>query len=349
MIFRSKKGKLFPEEFVIAHELCFVIHDVMLAMIRSGMEGEFFVKNIDLNDDEYSSLYNTDDIFSWLETEGRRHDRAQVVKVMVFPAILSDMLHCIFACLENSKKAKLCNSFILIRKPIQENLYLIESLFLDEFEFSEKLASDPLKFRLKNVGGIINHEERIQKVLDAIGENERLNASFIAKLRYDKNEFDGVCNKAIHLFTNHKVIQTEKLNINFIFSNSYSLITQWHYLYSHLPYILFYTYLVTERIIANIAPTLQEYLDDIQRKISALIILWWESFDSNYKCELLENFVNETEIWLNDHCKSAGYRMPDKKDLLRMSETGAFPEEKFWSVKMRNLKFKVQAASNRRT
>ena len=349
---KSKYRKILPEAFEIAHKLCFVIHDIMVQMIKSGEEGQFFTTTITMNDDDYSSLEKTDDVFTWLENKERLRDRAQVVKNFVFPAVLSDMMHSVFACLENSRKAKLGISYMLIRKPLQENLYLIESIVLDELDFSNKLAADPLKLRPKNTGDVENHRKRIQKVLDVIGETSRLDASYIAQLRYDKNEydsFDGVCNKAMHLFTEHKAIRTENLNINFIFSDSYSKNTQWHYLYSRLPYLLFYTHQITEHIIATIAPTKQEYLNDIQRRISALTILWWKSVDGHYKCDQLNTFVQETQVWLNDHCNSSGYRHPTESDLLRMSDTGAYPKEKLWSVKIRNLKYKLQAVLNRRT
>lgn len=349
---QNKKGRFLPKKHDIAHELCFVIHDVMVQIIKSGEEGDFFNTTVNFsNDHERDSFELTDDIFSWFESEERLDDRARVLRTTVLPAVLSDMMHCVFESLENSRKAKLGITYMLIRKPLQESLYLLESIVLDEYDFAEKLSDDPLKLRSHTAGGVEPHGKRIKKVLEIIGESDRFDSDYIAKLRYDKKQedsFDRVCNHAMHLFTQHPSIRTEKLNINFVFSGWSQKLTQWSYLYSRLPYLLFYTHQVVENIVEKIAPTTQQYLDDIQRRISALILLWWDGVDENYRCAQLEKFVNETESWLVSHCKSAGYKIPNAKDLHRMSKGGAFPKEGAFSAKLRNIKYWLVAAKNRK-
>lgn len=349
---KNKKGRFLPDTFDIAHELCFVIHDVMVQILKSGEEGNFFQTTIDLkNDDEKMSLENTDGIFSWLKNNHRFDDRAKILITTIFPAVLSDMLHCTYESLETSRKAKLGISYMLIRKPLQESLYLLESIVLNELDFAEMMANDPLKLRPSNASGVEGHCKRIEKVLSLIDEGSRLNAPYIAQLRYDKKKedsFDGVCNKAMHLFTGHDAIRTEPLNINFIFSGWDQKLTQWAYLYSRLPYLLFYIYQIVEYVVAtNIAPTSQEYLDDMQRRISALILLWWGNFDEHYVSPPLEVFAQETQKWLNEHCENSGFRTPTKKDLLRMSKTGAYPSELALEVKKRNMKYRIHAELNK--
>jgi len=348
---KDKKNTFLPEEFAIAHELSYTIHDVMAKIFESGIEGDFFTTKIDFeNEKESDSFENADDIFAWLETNERLDDRAKVLKVTVLPAVLSDMLHCFYEALETSRKAKLSISYMLIRKPIQESLYILEAILLNELDFAEKLASDPLKLRSQNAGGVEAHKKRIQKVIDILGESTRLDAAYIAQLRYDKSHedsFDGICNHAMHLFTDHHAIRTEKLNINFIFSGWDEKVSQWSYLYSRMPYLLFYTLQIIEYILASFVVTTQEYLDDIQRRISAFIILWWENLDEDYKCSELEMFANATQLWLDDHCKSFGYSNPTKTELMKMAETGAYPQENTLSVKKRNMKYKIHAALNK--
>ncbi|MDP8211768.1 MAG: hypothetical protein P9X22_00570 [Candidatus Zapsychrus exili] len=347
----NKKGRFLPKSFDVAHRLCFVIHDVMCQIITSGEEGNFFTTTIELkNKNEREALNNIDDFFALLESEERFEDRAEILRTVVLPAVLSDMMHCIFESLESSRKAKLGVSYMLIRKPLQESLYLLESVVLDESDFAKKLVEDPLKLRPSNAGGVEDHGRRIKKVLEIISETPRLDADYIAQLRYDKKKedsFDGACNHAMHLFTQHEAIRTENLNINFIFSGWEEKITQWSYFYSRLPYLLFYTHKMVEHIVERIVPTSQEYLDDIQRRLSALIILWWEGIDEQYTCDQLMIFVKETESWLKKHCKSAGHRIPNNKDLWRMSKTGAFPKENIFSVKARALKYEARAAINK--
>jgi hypothetical protein len=67
-------------------------------------------------------LENASDVFEWLEKHRPPEDHAAVLVTTMFPAILSDMLHCFYETLETSRKAKLGISFMLLRKPLQESL-----------------------------------------------------------------------------------------------------------------------------------------------------------------------------------------------------------------------------------
>jgi len=347
---KNKKGRFLPEQFDLAHNLCFAMHDVMLQIIKSGEEGKFFMTTIDLIDGEAEELENTDDIFSWLDNNNRVEDRARILVSTILPAVLSDSLHCIYEALENSRKAKLGVTYILIRKTLQESIYVLESIVLDKLNFAETVANNPLRLRPKNAGGIAGHEKRIKQVLGIIEENKRLDALYLAGLRYNKktdDSFDGICNHAMHLFTEHPSIRTDNLNINFIFSGWEQKHTQWAYLYSRFPYVLFYMHRIVEYIIEDIAPTSQEYLDDINRRISALIVLWWSEIDEHYRSPQLKVFYEETEKWLNSHCVERGCSIPTEKELKRMSETGALPDESLISVKKRGMKFSLHAAYNK--
>ncbi len=349
--YKNKKGRFLPENFDLAHELCFTIHDVMLQVIKSGEEGGFFRTKIDLSEDEAKELEEIDDIFDWLEDKDRYEDRAQILATTILPAILSDSLHCIYEALECSRKAKLSITYMLLRKPIQENLYVLESMVLDKINFADTLANDSLRLRPKNAGGLEGHKNRISKALEIINESERLDAGYIAQLRYDKKEedsFDGVCNHAMHLFTEHPAIKTDNLNMNFIFSGWDQKWSQWEYLYSRLPYLLFYMHRLVEHTIDGIAPTSKEYLDDISRRISAFVVLWWNDVDERYKSEQLKKFSEKTEEWLNLHCTENGWPLPSYKDLKKMSETGAYPGEKLISLKKRNLGYSISAALSKR-
>lgn len=348
---KNKKGRFLPENFDLAHEFCFAIHDIMLQVIKSGEEGDFFRTKIDLAEGEAQELEEMKNVFDWLEGKGRYEDRAQIIATIILPAILSDSLHCIYEALECSRKAKLSITYMLLRKPIQESLYVLESMVLDKTNFANTLANDSLRLRPKNAGGLEGHRNRISEVLETINEADRLDAGYIAQLRYDKkaeDSFDGICNHAMHLFTEHPAIKTDNLNVNFIFSGGDQKWSQWNYLYSRLPYLLFYMHRLIEHIIDGIAPTSPEYLDDISRRISAFVILWWNDVDERYKSEQLKKFSEKTEEWLNFHCTTNGWSLPSHADLKRMSETGAYPGEKLISLKKRNLGYSVSAALSKR-
>lgn len=138
------------------------------------------------------------------------------------------------------------------------------------------------------------------------------------------DSFDGICNHAMHLFTEHKAIRTEHMNINFIFSGMEAKLTQWAYLYSRLPYLLLYVHRIAEYITANIVSTKPEYLANMDRRIAALTLLWRGTVDDKYVSNPLEQLVIKTFEWLAEHCSKAGCRSPSKADLENMQVQAHF-------------------------
>jgi hypothetical protein len=337
-----------PAAFRAAHQLCFIVHDVMTHLLVSGERASAFTTAFEFRDEaDRLAFEEADDVFVWLEQSRRVDERITLLITTVFPRVLSDMLHCFYEALETSRKGKLTLAFMLVRKPLQESLFLLESVIADPRDFAEKLIVDPVKLWSQGAGGVEVHTKRIKKVLDLLGEGNRFDAEYIAQLRYDKTAqdgFDGICNKAMHLFTNHPAIRTEPLNINFIFSTIDSMRTQWSYLYSRLPYLLFYMHRIVEHVCASIAPTLPDYLWDMDRRISALILLWWDTVEPPYAEPHLEDFVLKTRDWLVDHCRAAGYRAPRRRDLPKMASTGAYPGEPANKIAERNRLFTIAAA-----
>jgi hypothetical protein len=318
----------------------------MAHMLAAGERAGAFRVKFQLSEDEVNTFNQTEDVFLWLEQNRTPEDRAAVLVATMFPAILSDMLHCIYEALESSRKAKLNISYMLLRKPIQESLYVLEAVIADRNAFATKLTQSPTKLWSQGAGGREAHRSNIGMVLERIGDDGRFSADYLAQLRYDKSAedgFDGVCNKAIHLFTTHKAIETEPMNINFIFSNWDSKESQWSFLYTRLPYILTYAHRIVETVCADISPTSPAYLEELERRLAAHVLLWSATLDKTYATAPLLMFALKHREWLLEHCAANGYRAPKFKDLVRMRETGAFPGESRWSIWQRMRHFQEVA------
>lgn len=330
-----------PEKYWPAHELCFMVHDIMTNLLVSGRRARAFYVEFELRDVADIAAFKAD-VFDWLENRRWIEERAALLVTTVFPAVLGDMLHCFYEALETSRKGKLTISFMLLRKPLQESLFVLETAIADRAGFANNLWYEPIRLWSQGAGGQQAHIRNIQRVLEVLGETERFDPNYLAQLRYDKNAhdgFDGVCNKAMHLFTSHKAIQTEPLNINFIFTDWSAMLTQWSYIYSRFPYLLVYIHRIVEHICAGIAPTSPAYLGDMERRISALVLLWWESLEPPYIDPHLERFAVRTRELLHRQCVAAGYRIPNGNDLVRMVKNGAYPGESGFSVTRRYRQF----------
>ena len=265
-----------PDELAEAHTLCFLLHDVLVEALRSGEEHGIFYSKVALSDEnDRRQLDEASDIFAWLEATGRESDRGRILSGVVLQALLSDSLLCFYDALKASERGRLSTTFMLVRKPLQESLFLFELMLIDPSEFGSLLASNPMKLRAGKVGGPEAHRVRIKRVLGII-QDSRFDAQYISTLRYDKtseDSFDGICNQAMHLFTEHRAIRTSELNINFIFSSPEARLSQWRFLYSRLPYLLTYFSIVVECLMGRMAQTDPQYMESINRRICAQICL----------------------------------------------------------------------------
>jgi hypothetical protein len=348
---KNKETSLLPSCYNLGHDLCFLNHDILVQLLVSGEEQCVFKENIVFKDAvDREEFENAEHIFEWLDSTERVEEKAKVLRTIVFPALLSDFLMFIFESLKSSKAGKLTVSYSLLRKPIQEILYVFEVMLIDCAQFSQKLSLNPSSLHSQSAGGLDVHQKRIEQVLKVLSAESLFDAKYIAQLRYSKDAldgFDGVCNKAVHLFTTHKAIKTEPLNINFIFSDWDAKITQWNYLYSRLPYILTYARLVIEYISSQIIKTDPMYLDDMERRVSASILLWSESIENDYMNPELAQLIEKTRQRLFDSCKVSGYCTPNTKHLKRMVLCGAFPHESKLSQLSRELSYKLNVAINK--
>ncbi|MUJ39714.1 hypothetical protein [Aliivibrio fischeri] len=322
--------KILPNEFKPAHDLCFLIHDIMVELLKSGDESQAFNQTFELTQNEVESLDKSEDhIIDWLNENEKYKESSLVIRSTVLPALLSDMLHCVYEAMKASEKGKLTISYMLIRKPIQESLFVLESMILDHEQFIKDFANDQKKLSPSSAGGIEGHTKRIANVLDKLKLNTVLSPEYIAQLRYSKaseDSFDGVCNKAMHLFTSHKSIKTESQNINFIFAKGEQFPSLWAYFYSRLPYLLYYIYQVVEYICAEIAPTSNNYLLHMQRWVSSKYIVAFPFIEDQYQCKHIDNLHLSFLIWLNNDCIKYGYEGLEKVDLVKLSLSGVYDD-----------------------
>lgn len=324
-----------PEKCQNAHSLCFILHDIMTQIIVSGEKVNAFTVKVNFSEDEERSISDEEHIIDWLKKNDRIEDKNKIISATVLPAILSDMMHCIYEALSSAYKGKMAVAYMLIRKPIQESLFILEEMQIDKSAFASNLENNQLRLQPKVTGGIDGHEKRISKVLDSLGFNGVLDPKYIAQLRYDKrshDSFDGICNKAMHLFTSHPSIKTEDLNINFIFSGVTGLPSQWKYFYSRLPYLLFYIYLVVEKVLEDIAPTSEQYILDMMRRITAQFMLTSFDVEERYATDENDKLVLSLYAWLEEHCIENDFPTPDLSDLEKMVKTGGFPSESQESI-----------------
>ena len=295
------------KKYLESHRLCFFIRDVMVEFIKGGEKNKIFTSFFDLNDQEKKHLSSFDGhILDWLKIHNKHKEYEIAIKKTLIPAVLSDMLHCIFEALKAMESGKVTIAYLLLRKPIQEHLYLFEEMLLQKSDFIKILENDPLKLRPKNAGGVEGHQRKIAEILGNF--SAILDPKYIASLRYDKtceDSFAGCCNQAMHLFTEHKAIKTESLNVNFIFAGFEARETLYNFMYSRLPYLMYYFYIIFEMVVSSISKTADDYLLDIHNRIAAMFLLTMDHIPENYQTKQYYDLCIALEKYLitNFKCK----------------------------------------------
>lgn len=260
-----------PEIFHMGYELCFFAHDVATHLLKSGHENGIFSQHLDeLLSEESTELA---DLVEILKNNNLTEILPDLLISRIFPAVLGDALHYIFEALEAARKGKISVAYTLLRKPLQDNLMVLESIVENEEKFAERLSATPPKFNRGD--DLASHTARIAATLKKIEKLDSFDAEYLAQLRYDKScedSFDGFCNKATHLITSKSILKTNAYSLNFIFPTNNSLQQQWAFMFSRLPYVLTYSAALCEHISKRFALTYPQYIDDMERRTAALYI-----------------------------------------------------------------------------
>lgn len=290
-----------PIELHDSYRLCMILHDEMLKVLLTGIENQCFSIAIPLDEKLKNDLNKSEcHILDWLEKNGLTTEKSLTISLLVLKSTISDMLLCLYESLEMARKGKMSLAFILIRKPIQENLFLIEDIILSFEEFSQKLEKNPKQLHGtrfdagKTQTRMEVYTERTKKVLEETEGEDIFNPLYIAQLRYDKSShdsFDGICNKSMHLFTTATPIKTEHMNINMVFSELPQITTQFHFYFSRSVYLFSYIYHLVSFLGDQICPTSEEYKIHMKNVIGALTKIWFSQLSDSYKNTDIENFA----------------------------------------------------------
>ena len=107
--------------------------------------------------------------------------------------------------------------------------------------------------------------------------------------------------------------------------------------------MLTYARLLFEHVLAAVKKTDPKYIDDMERRIAALTLLWSETISEEYVADPLIKFIGATKSRLDLQCKLQGYRIPATRDLAQLADTGRMPGETLLSAYSRNMSYSAHA------
>ena len=297
-----------PKEFHFSHDYAFFLHDILSDIVVSGEKSRIFDTKFEFKSKEHGKqfkLVKKWDLFDWLEENGYKDVIYETIYKQVYVAILSDFCQFIYEALKNSEKGKLVVAYTLIRKPLRENLLILEWLLSDPQSFIDKFYhEDPETYAPQK----ISKDRKIEIIQAAVNKtkfSEMFKSSFIYELRYEKTKpfsFEMLWHHGTHLVTTFNNIQTTRQNFNFIFSNNEDRYEQWKHFYSLLPFLLYYTVIVRKALVSTFAKRCKSIIDliDMQRDFGFILYAGNSSYVSNNKNFL--RIVNDIKNTLTLKC-----------------------------------------------
>ena len=272
---------LLPEEFQFSHDFCFFLHDQLVEILKSGEEANIFSHHWEIEKGETPPPegLSGEEFFDWLEDNGHKDIVFTLYYKQICAALLSDMLHFIYEALSCSAKGKLTVAYALLRKPLKENLFCLEWLLADPVNMLAVFDGDDL--RARSINKAFSDTQKKELIRKAVGETEHgewMDAEFLYDLRYNKkfsSGFEQLFQKANHLVTSFRFLETERSNFNFVFSDKDSWQSQWEGLYSFLPMLMFHTVQIVEALIATFA-TRKEGIDLTSIRTAIGMAFWIE-------------------------------------------------------------------------
>jgi len=226
-----------------SHNYCFFVHDLLVQIIKEGEKNNEFSIEIQLEEKEKKEIekLSCNEFTEWL----RNHHDGELYFLyykQIFVALLTEYCQFLYTALYCSEKGQLSVTYALLRKPLKDNLLYLEWLVSDPKKFLTLFCSEDScqKIEIKNVDKKTIIENAVRKIPFKI-----FSPDFLYDIRYNKKinfGFEELFEKANHIVTSYKFIETEIENLNFVFSTKDDKETQWNRLYVLLPGLLFYTY-----------------------------------------------------------------------------------------------------------
>ena len=241
-----------PEQHDLPHAVAFFLHDELGHLVAELERSGSLSVHLDLKEGELEEMQDLvgEELWDWLV----RTDRIEAVVDLTYrqltAAVVSDACHFLCESLLASGKGKLTVAYSLLRKPLKENLLLLEWLCGSPEDFLLRFHGESVDQYLLNR---LPKEKRLEiirgaaKLVDAPG----IDAELLWLVRYEKhypNSLETLWTKATHLVTSVRASATEPTNLNFVFSQQEALEDQWDHYYSVVPLLLWYFLAVAEEV-----------------------------------------------------------------------------------------------------
>lgn len=293
MIFIEAKEKVpLPKRYHKINNLCSIIYDQITEIFKGGNYCELYGTTFEpdknthiLVEELFQDKIHTLD---WFKANELNTELTTVLAKHITLSIVSDFVNFMYESLSNAKRGKMTVAYALLRKPLLDELLILEQLLYDPYDFIERFyhSGDPNGYdpSIQN----LDRRKIIRNALNVAKPNVIFTEDLIYDLRYNKScaqGINGYANHALHIVTRDKNYKTENQNLNFVFSVDGDIEEYWDHYYHFVPYLLMYSVSIIDNIIFQYLP------DENNQNLKAVksfrrlvgLVLWTERSKQNMK------------------------------------------------------------------
>lgn len=258
-IYIEKNEKVaLPKKYRRANNICAIVYDQLTEIYKLPNYKPFLSGQIDFDHKTQKLIKELQSdkihILDWLKENELNNDLTSILTKNITLAVASDFINFIFESISNAKRGKLTVAYALLRKPLMDELLILEQLLVDPHDFIQRFfhSGNPDEYDPSDKN--IDKKAIIKKAISKLNANIFYNEEVIYDLRYDKaaaNGLNGIANHALHIVTRDKNYKTERQNLNFVFSGKEDFLEYWDHYYYFVPYLLFYAVSIIDTIVFN--------------------------------------------------------------------------------------------------
>jgi len=241
-----------PSRFDVPHAVAFFFHDELGRLVVDLERTGALSIQVDLEPHERDELLDLtgEDLWAWLKESGRHDIVDDLTYRQLTAALVADAAHFLCESLLASGKGKMTVAFALLRKPLKQNLLLLEWLLASPEDFLERFHGESTwAYTLNRLP--LDERRRILRAASREIDLPGIDDELLWVIRFGKefpNSLETLWTKATHLVTSAKASATEPGNLNFVFSSESAIQEQWDHYYRIVPLVLYYFLQVAERV-----------------------------------------------------------------------------------------------------
>lgn len=257
----DKENILLPQKYYKLNNLCAIIYDQITELFIEDNYKSLTVTEFK-NDSKRKIPVGTfqgdkNQMLEWLKSNNLNNELTAVLTKDIAMSIIGDFMNFIYESLSCAKRGKLTVAYALLRKPLTDELLILEQLLYDSQNFIQRYyhSGDPADYDPSHQN--TDKRQIIINALSKIKTHVIFTEDIIYNLRYDKtcpSGINGISNHALHIVTRDKNYKTDNKNLNFVFSGRNDLEIYWKHYYYFVPYLLLYSVAIIDNLIFSYLP-----------------------------------------------------------------------------------------------